>query len=135
MEQENWLTRLIRAIGDSARQLWEDHAAPGADMSTKLDPDQILIAEYNYIAQTAFQSNEDRARVASFYLVSFSSFIAAILTYQFNIAPGQQGWVRWGFAGLFSALTLLGLLTLLQLARLRSAWFDSIQAMNRIKDY
>jgi hypothetical protein len=31
----------------------------------KLDPYAILIAEFQYIAQTAFQANEDRARVSS----------------------------------------------------------------------
>jgi hypothetical protein len=32
-------------------------------------------------------------------------------------------------------LTFLGALTLAQLARLRSAWHESAQAMNQIKDY
>ena len=27
-----------------------------------LDPNEILVAEFNYIAATAFQANEDRAR-------------------------------------------------------------------------
>jgi hypothetical protein len=104
-------------------------------MTGTLEPGEILIAEYTYIAQTAFQSNEDRARVASFYLVSFSSFIAAILTYQFNPQNGSQEWVNWGFTVLFLALTGMGLLTLLQLARLRVAWFESVRAMNQIKEY
>jgi hypothetical protein len=111
------------------RQFWRGMAAG------TLEPGDILIAEYNYVAQTAFQSNEDRARVASFYLVSFSSFIAAILTYQFNISLTRQELVNWGFAVLFLALTGMGLLTLLQLARLRVAWFESVRAMNQIKEY
>jgi hypothetical protein len=32
-------------------------------------------------------------------------------------------------------LTLLGALTLAQLARLRAAWHESVEAMNQIKDY
>ncbi len=100
-----------------------------------LAPGEILVAEYNYIAQAIFQANEDRSRVASFYMVSFGSFIAALVTYQFNITPAQEAWIRWGFAGLFLALAFLGVLTILQLARLRHAWFEGLDAMNRIKDY
>ena len=41
----------------------------------------------------------------------------------------------WGFAVVFGALAFIGLLTVLQLARLRSVWRSSAQAMNQIKDY
>ncbi len=96
---------------------------------------EILVAEYNYVAQAIFQANEDRSRVASFYMITFGSFIAALVTYRFNIASEQQAWVHWGFAGLFLALALMGLMTVLQLARLRHAWFEGLEAMNRIKEY
>jgi hypothetical protein len=96
---------------------------------------QILIAEYNYIAQTIFQANEDRSRVASFYMITFGSFIAALVTYRTTITSEQLAWVQWGFAGLFFSLALIGLLTVLQLARLRLAWFEGVDAMNRIKEY
>src|SRR4051812_22411805 len=100
-----------------------------------LNSGDILIAEYKYIAQAIFQANEDRSRAATFYMVTFGSFIAALITYQFNFAAGQQAWVQWGFAGLFLALAAMGLLTILQLARLRHAWFEGLDAMNRIKEY
>jgi hypothetical protein len=102
-------------------------------MAENPNPGEILIAEYNYIAQTVFQANEDRARVASFYLVSFGSFIAALFSAQFNVASAQL--VNLGFAGLFLALALMGYLTLLQLVRLRIAWFESVKAMNQVKEY
>ena len=35
-----------------------------------LDVNDILIAEFNYIASTAFQANEDRARVSNYYLMT-----------------------------------------------------------------
>src|SRR5690349_19284791 len=98
-------------------------------------PGGLLIAEYKYIAQTAFQTDEDRTRVASFYMITFGSFIAALVTYQLNLASEQQAWVPWGFAGLFLALAVMGLLTVLQLARLRHAWFESLQAMDQIREY
>ena len=100
-----------------------------------LSSGDILIAEYNYIAQSIFQANEDRSRVASFYMVAFGSFIAALVTYQFNVTATQEAWIDWGFAGLFLALAFMGVLTTLQLARLRQAWFEGLDAMNRIKEY
>jgi hypothetical protein len=102
----------------------------------ELNPDDILIAEFEYIATTATQANEDRSKVASFYLVSFGSFIAALLTTQ--LGDGQQYPVElleWGFAVLFLVLAALGLLTIIQLARLRMAWLESVLAMNQIKEY
>lgn len=95
----------------------------------------ILIAEYEYIAQTVFQSNEDRSRAASFYLVTFASFIAALVGAQFDFDPSQVVYVNMGFGVLFTMLAVFGLLTILSLVRLRQAWFESIAALNQIKDY
>jgi hypothetical protein len=99
-----------------------------------LSPDEILKAEYDYIANTVFQANEDRSRATSFYLLTFSSFIAAIVSYQFD-KNSNGNWVDWGFFALFIVLAIMGLLTILQLARLRAAWYESVQALNQIKDY
>ncbi|MEJ5225139.1 MAG: hypothetical protein WHV44_11840 [Anaerolineales bacterium] len=95
----------------------------------------ILIAEYEYIAQTVFQANEDRSRAASFYLVTFASFIAALVGAQFEFDPAQVFYVNMGFGVLFIILAVFGLLTILSLVRLRQAWFESIAALNQIKDY
>jgi len=103
--------------------------------SPAISPDEILTSEFDYIANTAFQANEDRARATSFYLVTFGSFIAALVSAQLDISPGQESWLDWGFSGLFVALALMGLVTVLELARLRAAWFDSVEAMNTIKEY
>ncbi len=98
-----------------------------------LDTNEILKAEYNYIANTVFQANEDRSRVASFYFVSVGSLVAAILGAIFS-AENIKNFAL-SFAGLFAVLTALGTLTLAQLARLRAAWHESVEAMNQIKDY
>jgi hypothetical protein len=103
------------------------------EVDPTLDPNQLLIAEYNYIAQTAFQVNEDRARVAVFYLTAVGGLLLAILGAQSQVKPTPG--VYWAFAALFGAVSFSGLLTLLQLVRLRQAWFDSVRAMNRIKEY
>ena len=103
---------------------------------TPLDPTEILQAEFEYIAQTATQANEDRAKVASFYFVTVGSLMAAILGTQFLSQEGESlKGVFLGFSVLFVFLTLLGYFTLLQLARLRTAWLDSARAMNQIKEY
>ncbi len=99
----------------------------------KPNADDILKAEYDYIANTVFQANEDRSRVASFYFVTVGSLVAAILGSIFSTNDLTS--VSLAFSGLFVILTVLGGLTLAQLARLRAAWHESAQAMNQIKDY
>jgi hypothetical protein len=99
----------------------------------KLNPDEILKAEFDYIANTVFQANEDRSRVASFYFVTVGSLVAAILGTQF--AADELRSVAIAFSLLFVVLTVLGALTIAQLARLRAAWHESVQAMNEIKDF
>jgi MFS family permease len=100
----------------------------------KLNPDEILRAEYDYIAQCAFQANEDRARVASFYFISVGSLVAAILGSQF--AGGKlSGMIYLSFGLLFVVLTILGAVTIFQLARLRAAWNSAVSAMNAVKNF
>ena len=97
--------------------------------------DELLAAEFNYIAQTAIQANEDRARVSSFYLIAVGSVVAALLgTQLFDINSPLQT-VNLIFSGLFALLTLLGSSTVMQLARLRTAWHESALAMNQMKDF
>jgi hypothetical protein len=100
----------------------------------KLTRDTILAAEFQYIAQSLFQNNEDRSRATSFYLITLGSFIAAIFssTQITGLAPIRA---YTAFAVLFAILALMSLLTILQLLRFREAWFDSAAAMNEIKRY
>ncbi len=97
--------------------------------------DELLAAEFDYIAQTAIQANEDRARVSSFYLIAVGSLVAAMFGTQFFDPNFFSQTVDIMFSGLFLLLTLLGTSTILQLARLRAAWYESMLAMNQLKDY
>jgi hypothetical protein len=108
----------------------EENAAP-----TPVELDELLAAEYNYIAQTANQANEDRARVSSFYLIAVGSLIAALFGTQFFMSGSFDPTVSIMFSGLFLLLTLLGISTVMQLARLRAAWHESMLAMNQLKDF
>ena len=97
--------------------------------------DELLAAEFNYIAQTAIQANEDRARVSSFYLIAVGSLVAAMFGAQYIDSTFLSIDVNILFSGLFVLLTLMGTSTIMQLARLRSAWYESALAMNQLKDY
>ncbi len=98
----------------------------------KLDKDEILQSEFKYITQNAFQSNEDRSRFSSYYFVTVGSFVAAVLG---SPTALNQKSVALAFFILFIVLTLMGALTIAQLARLRAAWHEAVQAMNQIKNF
>ena len=77
-------------------------------------------------------------------MVSFdtsANLITTPGTYTFTAPSGTQfakdnlKSVSVAFSILFLVLTLLGTLTIAQLARLRAAWHESIEAMNQIKDF
>jgi hypothetical protein len=97
--------------------------------------DELLAAEFNYIAQTAAQANEDRARVSSFYLIAVGSLLAALFGTQLFDPDQVTPTVKFMFSGLFAMLTLLGTSTVMQLAQLRAAWYESVRAMNQLKDF
>jgi hypothetical protein len=103
--------------------------------SAPVEFDELLASEFDYIAQTAIQANEDRARVSSFYLIAVGSLVAAIFGTQFFDPNFFTRTVDLMFGGLFILLTLLGTSTIVQLARLRVAWYESALAMNQLKEY
>jgi hypothetical protein len=71
--------------------------------------DELLAAEFDYIAQTAIQANEDRARVSSFYLIAVGSLVAALFGTQYvNPEHLTSRDVNLMFSGLFLLLTLAG---------------------------
>ena len=92
----------------------------------------VIVGEFNYIAQTAFQANEDRARAWQYFFVTFATLLAALLSTQIDDGLRQQ--IVLTFVVIFSLLAVLGLITLLQLVRLRQAWLESARAMNQIKE-
>jgi len=105
------------------------------DLTPPVELDELLAAEYSYIAQTANQANEDRARVASFYLIAVGSLLAALFSTQLFEPEKFTQAVKLLFCLLFTFLTLLGSSTVMQLGRLRSSWHQSMLAMNHIKDF
>ena len=67
---------------------------------TPIELDELLAAEYNYIAQTAAQAFEDRARISSFYLIAVGSLIAALFGTQLFENELTQP-IKLMFSGLF----------------------------------
>ena len=108
---------------------------PAPNDAHPIELDELLAAEYDYIAQTATQAYEDRARVSSFYLLAVGSLVAAIFGTQLFDAEKFTQTVKFMFSVLFLLLTLLGTSTVMQLGRLRAAWHESMMAMNQIKDF
>ena len=101
----------------------------------RVELDELLASEYEYITHTANQANEDRARVSSFYMIAVGSLVAALFGTQLFDTEKYTQTVKIMFSGLFVLLTLLGTSTIMQLARLRSAWYEAMLAMNQIKDF
>ena len=105
------------------------------EYSQPVELDELLAAEFNYIAQTATQAFEDRARISSFYLIAVGSLVAALFSTQLFEPDQFTRTIKFMFSGLFLLLTFLGTSTVMQLAQLRSAWYESMKAMNQIKDF
>ncbi len=100
------------------------------NIDKNLDPNEILIAEFNYAAQTAFQANEDRVRVFGYIIASLGTILAAIIVPNINSNIDTRI-----FGVIFLGLTIVGIFFLFQLSRLRIAWIESVRTMNQIKDY
>jgi hypothetical protein len=131
------IARWINSVGQFYLMMqFQDYNHPmPTQKSPPLELDDLLVAEYNYIADTASQANEDRARVSSFYLIAVGSLVAALFSTQLISPDFDAGGMNLLFSGLFFTLTLLGTTTVVQLARLRSAWYESMLAMDQVKEY
>src|SRR5688500_20155430 len=95
------------------------------NIAPHVELDELLASEYEYITHTANQANEDRARVSSFYLIAVGSLVAALFGTQIFDPNFFSQTINLMFGGLFTLLTLLGTSTIMQLARLRAAWYES----------
>lgn len=107
---------------------------PSAEVKALLDPDAILQQEFEYARETALQANNDRTQVVNLYLllVGGAGSLAVGLP---ALAPAGLVAMPVLLASVSGLIGLVGLFTILKLIRLRLAWHDSAQAMNRIKDF
>jgi hypothetical protein len=101
------------------------------EASQLLNPNEILMREFEYAAQTASQANEDRARLFLYYLATAGTLVATVVAVDLT---GDQGLLL-VFALLFAGLSVLGIVSFLQLIKLRLAWTESARAMCQIKEF
>lgn len=98
-----------------------------------LHGDEILTFEFDYIAQSAFQANEDRARVSTYYIVTLGTLVAAL--FSLRVGSGDLQRIHLALFVVFLTLALFGISTLFQLVQLRLAWRACAIAMNTMKEY
>jgi predicted RNase H-like HicB family nuclease len=116
----------------NARSTITLNSAPGS----KKIPNEILIAEFEYLANAAQQANEDRARVTQYYLMTLGSVVASVLGLkEIKISDEYLPWVFSGLAILFFMLTSFGHLTIRQLIGFRTSWLRYTLEMDIIKQY
>jgi hypothetical protein len=95
-----------------------------------LNPNDILVAEFNYAKESATQANEDRIKVFNLFIANVGTLLAAVTV------PQLTNFVSfYFFAFIFLFLFIVGIITLLQLVKIRLAWIESAKAMNQIKEY
>jgi hypothetical protein len=101
----------------------------------KLDPEEILELEFEYARETAAQAQNDRTTVVNLYLLLVGGVgSVGIALPQLGSKSGFDV-PRVGYALLFTMLGVIGFFTLVKLVRLRQAWYESVHAMNTIKEY
>ncbi len=98
----------------------------------KLDPEKILELEFQYAQSTAEQAQDDRATIMNLYLILVGG-VGSIVAGLAQMDKFEA--LRPAFAGVFLLLGITGFFILAKLVRLRQAWQDSAQAMNRIKEF
>ncbi len=102
-------------------------------------PHEILIAEFHYARETAGQAMEDRHKMVNFFLIIvgiLASGIGILLQGESNSELlGAASTQKLAISVLLFFIVIIGVLYVLKLIRLRSAWFESALCMNHIKDY
>lgn len=105
---------------------------PSRDGSLRLE--NMLLEEFNYASVTAYQAQEDRARMFNLYLLLIGvlgSALAAI----YQIGGGLKAFAGELAIALLLVAGLMGVAFFTKLIRLRQAWRESVLAMSVIKEY
>jgi ADP-ribose pyrophosphatase len=109
-------------------------------LSTELRLDSILLEEFKYAGQTAYQALEDRARMFNLYLVVvgvLASGLGAVYQLQNNQGAGKllPTYSQPLALLLLFAAGVMGIAFFLKLIRLRQAYHDSLLTMNIVKEF
>jgi hypothetical protein len=104
------------------------------DSNSNEAPSEILLAEFEYLANAAQQANEDRAKVIQYYFISLGSLAGSAVSLR-EVPPAYLSWAYGGVAIIFLVLTAFGMITVRQLIGLRLAWLEYSLSMDKIKEY
>lgn len=113
-------------------QATETVSAPPRDASLRLE--NMLLEEFNYASVTAYQAQEDRARMFNLYLLLIGvlgSGLAAV----YQLSGGLKLYAGELSIALLTVAGLMGVAFFTKLVRLRQAWRESVLAMTLIKEY
>lgn len=113
-------------------QATETAGAAPRDSSLRLE--NMLLEEFNYASVTAYQAQEDRARMFNLYLLLIGvlgSGLAAV----YQLGGGLKSYAGELSIALLLVAGLMGVAFFTKLVRLRQAWRESVLAMTLIKEY
>lgn len=106
----------------------------GSTRDGSLHLENMLLEEFNYASVTAYQAQEDRARMFNLYLLLIGvlgSGLAAV----FQLGGGLKAYAGELAVALLVTAGLMGIAFFTKLIRLRQAWRESVLAMTLIKEY
>lgn len=122
----------------------EQQVVQGTEHPLSTNDHDLLMHEFDYIASTAAQANEDRVNVLAQYLTFGGALVASVFALAEKVPLNGAGgsgpvsglaWMLLPLALVFLLVGLIGYNSVKQLARLRMAWMRSAAAMNHIKEF
>lgn len=123
---------VMRILAGSRQRAHRDmpeylHNLPTGDRS--LDPEKVLGWEYEYARITACEAMATRQQVVNFFLMATAILGTGVMI----VFDGDGRMPAWFGTALLWLLEAMGWLFFLQLVRLRQAWHQSVEYMNRLK--
>ncbi len=112
----------------------EPAPADAGSRDTALRLESMLLEEFNYASVTAYQANEDRARMFNLYLLLIG-VLGSGLAAAYQLGGGLKSYAGELSVALLLVAGFMGIAFFIKLIRLRQAWRESALAMSLIKEY
>lgn len=104
-------------------------------MAADLRAEQILELEFEYANKTAEQAQDDRTAIVNLYLLLVGGVGSIVVGLSQNTGARGLNLPPEAYTLLFGLLGITGFFMVMKLVRLRQAWYDSLRAMNTIKQF
>lgn len=92
--------------------------------------DDLLQLEYQYAHDTALQAQQDRLTLLNLFLAIYTAVMAFALGGGSEIIGNNEAIKVSPFV-----MSIIGVIFVLQIARLRQAWIESLHAMTKVKEF